>query len=191
MSSTTAIKICDATPDRWHDFEKLLGPQKGGSGGCWCMLWRLKKKNFETLGKDGRRKAIFNHFTGDTPPGLIAYDGVIPVGWCSVAPRAEFPRLETSRVLKPIDDQPVWSVTCFYIANAYRKQGVSVKLLEAACNFVSRYGGSIIEGCPIEPDRTNYPSVYAWIGLASAYKTTGFTEVGRRSPTRPIMRKSV
>lgn len=153
------------------------------------MLWRLKKKDYDALGKDERRAAIANRFRSDSPPGLMAYDEERPIGWCSIAPRAEFPRLETSRVLKAVDDQPVWSITCFYIAPAYRKQGVSVTLLRSASDFVRDHGGSVIEGYPIEPDRANYPAVYAWIGLANAFKIAGFFEVARRSPTRPIMRK--
>lgn len=185
------IHIAEATSDRWQDFEQLLGPERGGSGGCWCMLWRLRKKEYDALSKIERRAAISDRFVADVPPGLLAYNNETPVGWCSIAPRSEFPRLETSRVLKPVDEKLVWSVTCFYIASGYRKTGVSVKLLEHACEFVSGHGGSIIEGYPIEPDRTNYPAAYAWIGLVSAFKAAGFTEVARRSPTRPIMRKSV
>jgi len=71
------------------------------------MLWRLRKKDYDALSKDERRAAIADRFSADIPPGLLAYVGDKPVGWCSIAPRSEFPRLETSRVLKPIDDKPV------------------------------------------------------------------------------------
>lgn len=155
------------------------------------MLWRLKKKDYDALSKDERRAAISKRFRFETPPGLIAYDEQVPVGWCSIAPRTEFPRLDTSRILKTVDDQPVWSITCFYIAPTYRKQGVSIKLLQEASDFVRQNGGRVIEGYPIEPDRANYPAVYAWIGLASAFEAAGFSEIARRSPTRPIMRKSL
>lgn len=183
------IRIHEATAERWADFEQLMGPKKGGSGGCWCMLWRVSKKQYDAMDRDGRRDAIRARFGAGAPPGLIAYDGERPVGWCSVAPRGEFPRLETSRILKPVDDTAVWSVTCFYIAASHRKRGLSVRLLEAAADFVRKQGGSVLEGYPIEPDRPSYPAVYAWIGLASAFKAAGFEEVARRSPTRPIMRR--
>ena len=86
-----------------------------------------------------------------------------------MAPRAEFPRLETSRILKPVDDAAVWSVTCFYITAKWRRRDVSVLLLEAAGEFVKRQGGAILEGYPVQPDRENYPAAYAWVGLANAY----------------------
>ncbi|MBX2854935.1 MAG: GNAT family N-acetyltransferase [Rhodobacteraceae bacterium] len=187
--SSKEIQIVEASPERWADFEQLMGPDKGGSGGCWCMLWRLRKKDFESLSRTDRRDEMRGHFSADNPPGLLAYHDDAPIGWCSIAPREELPRLESSRILKPVDDQPVWSVTCFYIASKWRRKGVSLRLLEAACGFVKRRGGTVLEGYPIEPDRENYPAVYAWIGLASTYKRAGFTETARRSPTRPIMRK--
>ncbi len=189
--SSDVIQIYEATPDRWQDFEQLLGPQKGGPGGCWCMLWRLRKKEYDASSKKERREAIASRFKCDIPPGLIAYDEKTPIGWCSISPRLEFARLDNSRVLKPVDDKPVWSVTCFYIARAYRRQGVSVRLLNGACDFVRRRAGVAIEGYPIDPDRASYPAVYAWIGLVSAFRAAGFDEVARRSPTRPIMRKMV
>ncbi|MEQ8664965.1 MAG: GNAT family N-acetyltransferase [Rhodospirillales bacterium] len=185
------LRIVEATSDRWADFETLLGPTKGGAGGCWCMLWRLRKKDYEALDGNARRDAVRDRFGGPVPPGLLAYDGDAPVGWCSVAPRAEFPRLETSRVLKPVDDAPVWSVTCFFIARSHRRRGVSVRLLEAAADFVRTHGGHIVEGYPVEPAKADYPGVYAWIGLADAFRAAGFEEVLRRSDTRPIMRRSV
>jgi hypothetical protein len=64
-----------------------------------------------------------------------------PVAWCSVAPRESFSALERSRVLKRIDDAPVWSISCFFIRKEFRKQGLSVKILEAIdhlFNIVSR-----------------------------------------------------
>ena len=131
-------------------------------------------------------KALFD---AGTEPGLIAYDGDRPVGWCSVAPRATFPRLERSRVLQPVDDQEVWSLSCFLISKTHRNRGVSRALLAAAGDFVRARGGRILEGYPIDPKTTPYPSVYAWTGLASAFQAAGFEEVLRRSETRPIFRK--
>lgn len=188
MPQDSAITVHVATADRWPDFEALMGP-KGGSGGCWCMLWRLSSKDFASGKGDGNRAAIREAFDDDVPPGVLAYDGGVPVGWCSVAPRATFPKLATSRILKPVDGAAVWSVTCFLVAKAHRRRGVSVALLDAAGDFVRTRGGEILEGYPVDPDRTNYPPVYAWVGVADAFRRAGFSEVARRSPTRPIMRK--
>ena len=69
------IQIVDATPERWAGFEQLLGSERGGSGGCWCMLWRLQKKDYDILSRSDRREAMRGRFGADTPPGLLAYAG--------------------------------------------------------------------------------------------------------------------
>lgn len=190
MSIIEDLRIEPLTAERWQDFEAVMGP-RGGAGGCWCMLWRLQRPAFDAGKGEGHRAAIRNIVGHGDEPGLLAYAGGAPVGWCSVAPRAHFVRLERSRVLKPVDDAPVWSVSCLLVHRKHRGHGVSVALLEAACGFVAQRGGAIVEGYPVEPDKREYPPAYAWTGLASAFRRAGFEEVARRSPTRPIMRKTV
>ena len=121
-------------------------------------------------------------------PGLLAYAGKQPVAWCSVAPREQFPALERSRILKKLDDEPVWSISCFFIHKNYRKQGLGVRILEAVIQYVKKQGGKIIEGYPVEPKKARTADVFVWTGLASIFKKAGFTECERRSETRPIMR---
>jgi GNAT superfamily N-acetyltransferase len=122
-------------------------------------------------------------------PGILAYVDSQPVGWCSIAPRESFPKLERSRILKRVDDKPVWSVVCFFITKAFRRKGLSVELLKAAVNYAAKHGAEIVEGYPIEPKKSQTPADgFAYTGLASAFHRVGFTEVVRRSETRPIMR---
>ena len=186
------IKIEPAT---WDGFTAVMG-DKGGCGGCWCMLWRLPKKQMDAQMGEANRLAMKAIFETDGSPGLVALAhgdaGETEVaGWIQVADRRLFPRLETSRALKPVDDQPVWSVSCFLIPRPFRRQGLSVRLLEAACSFAADRGAETLEGYPIDPPKANYPPVYAWTGLHRAFVRAGFEEVARRSPTRPIMRKSL
>jgi GNAT superfamily N-acetyltransferase len=189
-SVTTEITTAPLTPERWADFEALMGP-KGGTGGCWCMLWRQSKAEHDTNAGEANRTAMKAIVERDEAPGLLAYEGDTPVGWISVAPRPAFPRLESSRVLKPIDDQEVWSVSCFLIEKTHRRQGIATRLLEAACDFVADHGGRIVEGYPIVANRPDYPDVYAWIGFDSVFKRAGFEEVAITSTKRRIMRKMV
>jgi GNAT superfamily N-acetyltransferase len=188
MDPTAVIETAPLTPDRWADFEAVMGP-KGGAGGCWCMLWRLSKKDFESGAGATNRQAMKTIAAEPIPPGLLAYDGDRAVGWISVAPRQRFPRMEKSRILKPLDNKEVWSVTCLLIAGSHRRQGVATRLLEAACEFVRDNGGSIVEGYPIAPNKPFYPPIFAWTGFEGAFTKAGFETVVKRSPTRPIMRR--
>jgi GNAT superfamily N-acetyltransferase len=182
------FKYHSLTPDRWGDLEELFGA-RGACGGCWCMLWRLKRSEFEKQ-KGAQNKAAFKAVVDSgEAPGILAYANGSPIGWCAVAPRETYPALDRSRVLKRIDDKPVWSIVCLFIARPYRRKGVSVELLKAASEYVRHRGGKIVEGYPVEPRKDKMPDAFAWTGLASAFLKAGFVECERRSETRPIMRR--
>src|SRR6185369_1198949 len=102
------------TPDRWSDLEELFGA-RGACGGCWCMLWRLKRSEFERQKGQANKECMRSLIDSGEVPGLLAYAGEEPVGWCAIAPRECYPALERSRVLRRIDDRPVWSVTCLFV----------------------------------------------------------------------------
>ncbi len=175
------------TPERWCDLEGLFGP-RGATGGCWCMWWRVPRRQFKTQKGDGNKRALHRLVENDEEPGLLAYADGQAVGWCAVGPRQRYPILEHSRILKRVDDQPVWSVVCFFVRRPYRGQGVTTVLLRAAIEHAKQRGAHIIEGYPIEPKASRTPDVFAYTGLASSFRQAGFVEVLRRSETRPIMR---
>jgi GNAT superfamily N-acetyltransferase len=175
------------TPDRWEDFETLFGP-RGAVGGCWCMWWRVKRSVFDAQKGDGNRLIMKAIIESGEVPGLLAYDSGRPVGWCSVAPRDNFSVLARSRILKPVDDRLVWSAVCFFIDKGYRRQGVSVGLINAAKDYAKENGAEIVEGYPVEPKDGSAPDVFVFTGLVEAFRQAGFVEVARRSETRPIMR---
>ena len=185
-----ALTFQPLTPQRWNDLEKLFG-KRGACGGCWCMSWRLKRSQYEKQ-KGRRNKSAFKTLVATGPsPGVLAYVAAEPVGWCAVAPREAHQRLENSRILARVDEQPVWSVTCFFVAKPFRRAGVSVQLLKAAVAHAAKCGAKIVEGYPVEPKKDPMPDVFAWTGIGSAFRMAGFKEVARRSPARPVMRITV
>lgn len=121
-------------------------------------------------------------------PGLIAFDGDLAVGWMAIEPRGSYDRLAHSRVLKPVDEQPVWSVTCFFTRKNYRHKGVTVALLLAGIDHVKTMGGNIVEGYPIEAKGGRSPDAFVFTGLPGAFRKAGFVEAARYSLTRPIYR---
>jgi GNAT superfamily N-acetyltransferase len=154
------------------------------------MWWRRPRAEFVRGKGAGNRRAFRRVVEAGPPPGVLAYAGGEPVGWCAVAPRSDYPRLSGSRVLAPVDDAPVWSVTCFFVARPWRGRGVSRALLEAAARYARRRGARTVEGYPVD-GRGKQPDVFVYTGLPSAFAKAGFTEVARRSPTRPIVRRTV
>jgi len=190
-TSSQEISFHLLTADRWEDLEKLFGP-RGATGGCWCMWWRLKRSEFERQKGEGNRQAFKELVDKGQTAGVLAYlktsDSETPVGWCSVAPRQDFSALERSRILKRVDDQPVWSVVCFFVARKHRRQGLTIGLLRAAVDYAAQNGAKVVEGYPVEPKKDKVADAFVYTGLASAFIEAGFVEVTRRSETRPIMR---
>lgn len=178
----------DIRPATWVTFEDAMG-EKGGCGGCWCMLWRQSAKEMQAGKGDGNRQAMKEVFETGHVPGLVAIHEDKAVGWIQIDRRASFPRLKSSRTLKPVDDQDVWSVSCFFIDKRFRRQGLSLSMLLAATDWARDQGASIVEGYPIDTPKEKYPSVYAWTGFFDTFKRAEFKEVARRSDTRPILRK--
>lgn len=174
------------TQKLWRDFEMLFGAH-GACGGCWCMFWKLRGREYHESTGDIARQMQKTIVDSKTVPGLLAYSEGYPVGWIAVEPRSQYPRLAHSRNLKPVDEQEVWSVTCFFIEKKHRKLGLTVELLKAAIAYVKKNGGHIVEGYPVDADGEK-PAPFVFTGLAAAFRQAGFKEVARNSPTRPIFR---
>ncbi len=110
------------------------------------MFWRVPRKEFDRGKGPGNKRAFKKIVTKGQEPGVIAYHDKEPIGWCAVAPREAYVALERSRILKPVDDKPVWSISCLFIKRPYRRRGVSALLLRAAVKFAANHGASVIEG---------------------------------------------
>jgi len=181
------LAVQPLTSKNWADFEKLFGP-RGACAGCWCMWWRRTQSEFEKNKGDANKQAMRRIVSAGQTPGLIGYLGGEPVAWCALAPRETYVRLGRSRVLAPVDEAPVWSVVCFFVARAHRRSGIGVALLKEAVRYAGSRRARIVEGYPVEPKKDAMPDAFAWTGLAEQFRRAGFTEVARRSATRPIMR---
>lgn len=151
------------------------------------MTWRLSRAEFNRNKGDANRLVLHNMVRTGPAPGVLAYANGKPVGWCAVAPRESYPALERSRILKPVDNEPVWSVSCLFVEKSYRRQGLSTKLIQAATKFAKTQGAKVVEGYPQALTGT-LPDAFVWTGLEGSFLKAGFAEVARRSPKRPILR---
>jgi len=190
--TTTRFTFHPLTPERWDDFVTLFG-SRGACGGCWCMHWRETARQFAER-KGAKNKAAMKRLVGKgIVPGIIAYDGDRPVGWCSLGPREDFVRLATARTLKPIDDKPVWSIVCLFVDREYRNRQVSTALVEAAAVFARKQGATLVEAYPYDyrHNEKPLPPPFVYTGLYQTFERAGFAEVARPSKTRAIMRRKV
>ena len=184
--------VLPATPQRWPDVEAIFA-SRGCSvaRGCWCMFYRHSGREQElpqgSTRADANRAELKALVDAGRPPGLIGYRGKDPVGWVSLAPREEFAKLKRSQVMKAVDDKPVWSIICFVVPLQCRGQGVAHALLQGAVAFARKNGATLIEAYPVDkPGQCSDDNL--WFGTKSTYDRTGFQEVARRKPTRPVVR---
>jgi ribosomal protein S18 acetylase RimI-like enzyme len=186
------LTVLPVTPERWTDLEAIF-KAKGCSvaRGCWCMAYRRSGSQSQpppgTTRAEVNRAQLKRLVDAGRPPGLIGYRGKVPVGWVSIGPREDYAKLARSPIMKPIDDQPVWSVVCFVVPAQYRDHGVAQALLAGAVAYAKKHGAKLIEAYPVDkPSRLNDDSM--WFGAKSMYDKAGFSEVARRKTHRPVVR---
>jgi len=186
-----SVAFLPLTKGNWNDFEALFG-RHGAYGGCWCMWWRISRKEFEKQQGEGNRLAMKAVVDRGECPGILAYKDQVPVGWCSVASREHFQSLNRSPVLKRIDQEDVWSIVCFFIAKPYRGKGMTKHLIHAAVAHVRKHGGNIVEAYPTDPrGRAFLAPTSSFMGLPGVFQSAGFEICARPSKAKVIMRYGI
>ena len=186
MGGLGAFSTRPLTPETWADLEELFG-LPGGSivRSCWCMAYRQSGKP-----PGPSKQAMCDLVNSGTVPGLIGYIDGAPAGWISLGPREEYLKLRRSPVMKPVDDTPVWSVVCSYVAKPYRGRGLQHRLLAAALEYARQSGARMLEAYPVDKAERSHDD-FMFFGSRSLYERAGFREVVRRSPTRLVMRREL
>jgi GNAT superfamily N-acetyltransferase len=177
------LRIEPLTPDLWPALEDLFG-KKGACNGCWCMYWRIGAA-YRHRSRELNRKDFEKVVHRGPPPGLLAFDDDLPVGWCQITPRDVLPWLDRTWRVRRVDEMPVWSISCFYVRIGYRRRGVSASLIGAAVQMARHAKAPAVEAYPLDGDLS--PSATS-TGYVSTFVRAGFKEVARHSPERPIMR---
>jgi GNAT superfamily N-acetyltransferase len=186
------VVVQPASPDRWPELCDLFerpGPRGGTpiTAGCWCQYWHLRGRKYSAGWNGGNRQRLEDEVRSGAEPGLLAYVDGVPSGWCRLGPRESFERLEASRTLARLDDEPVWSVVCFYVHPAAKRHGVARALLDAAAAYAASRGASILEGYAA---RAGHPNIDAYTGYLPMFLAAGFEPV-RAAGRRTIVRRRV
>ena len=179
------LRVRPLTRDLWPSLEDLFG-KGGASNGCWCMYWRIGP-GYAKRPRQKNRTAFRRIVEKGPPPGLLAFDGDVAVGWCALTARRNLAWLARKPALEPPDALPVWSISCFYVRRGYRRQGVMSALIREATKAARRAGAPALEAYPVDTARPESSS-NVFTGTASAFHRAGFKTVARRQPSRPIMR---
>jgi hypothetical protein len=190
-----SFEIHPVTPDRIDDFAAVANPNRRTTH-CWCLSHRLAAKEIEELGAGSREQAFRALCAREHPPGVIGYADGEPVGWCSIGPRAENTRLTKSKLIRPIDDVPVWSIICVVIRGGHRKQGHTTPLIEGAVAYAASRGAPAVESYPVDPGAGRIDLTMAFVGTRAMFEKAGFEVAGTTDALasklpRLVMRRTV
>ena len=164
------------TPDRFEDFADVVNRTRRANH-CWCLSHRLRTAEIEALGGGSREQAVRRLSERDHPPGVVTYRDGVAVGWCNIGPRSEITRLAGSRLIRPVDDLPVWSIVCVVVRSGHRRQGVTAPLIEGAVAYAASHGAPAVEAHPVDPPG-RMDLTMAFVGTASMFRRAGFRIVG-------------
>ncbi|GAA3697460.1 GNAT family N-acetyltransferase [Arthrobacter ginkgonis] len=173
---TTDWQTRPVTPDRFEDFADVINPNRRDTH-CWCLSHRLGAKDIEELGGGSREQAMRRLCERENPPGVLTYRDGEPVGWCSIGPRSEIPRLAASKLMRPVDEVPVWSIICVVVRSGRRKQGVTGRLIEGAVRYAASRGAPAVEAYPVDPEG-RMDLTMAFVGTRSMFEKAGFRVIG-------------
>ena len=182
------ITVHPATLDRFDDVAAILQPGAGSPYGCWCLYYRLSSGEFNRLEGAQRPQHLKELCGGEHAPGVLAYHGDEPVGWCAFGPWSQMGRLQRSRTIPRIDERPRWSIVCFVVKAAHRRHGVATTLLSGAIAYARDCGVELLEGYPVDTDGQRINSSFAYAGTTSMFESAGFQrvqETSSRSGGRP------
>ena len=192
-----AISIVPANEASWEDMQMVFGT-RGMASRCQCQRYKLRpRESFTSFPAEERahrlrRQTDCGHPESDTTSGLIAYLDGEPVGWGAVEPRTAYAGLlRNNRIpwegrAEDKTDDSIWAVTCLFTHAGFRKRGVSRALARAAVDFARERGARAIEGYPMTTKKAILEELH--VGTEGVFADAGFTEVGRPTPRRVVMR---
>lgn len=173
ITPSSQLDIVEAAAAPWANLETLFGT-RGACGGCWCMAWRCKRRDYEAGKGELNRERLKTLWRSGRPVGLLGYRQGRPVAWCSVAPRSDFAYFETTRSLKPIDALPAWAISCLFVAADQRRQGLARQMVVAAADHAFRQGAPVLEAYPVSGSGATAAPVFIWTGVPALYEPAGF-----------------
>lgn len=189
-----AFDVRPIAPERVDDFVAVANPNRRATH-CWCLSHRITAPEIAELG-GGSRETAFRALCGRPhPPGVIGYDDGEPVAWCSIGPRAEHTRLVRSRLIRPLDDLPVWSIVCVVVRGGRRRRGYTTPLIEGAVAHAAAHGAPAVESYPVDPGAGRIDLTMGFVGTRTMFERAGFVVVGTTDAVasglpRLVMRRS-
>lgn len=169
------VTVHPVTADRFDDAVAVLG--SGGGEACVCQYWRMSSGDYGRSSVKARRAALREQTRETPPPGMLAYVGDEPVGWCGFGVRQRMERLVRSRTIPAVDDLPVWAIFCFAVRTGYRRRGIAHALLDGVVEYARKQGAPALEAYPVDTEGARVHGTAAYVGTTGMFEAVGFRRV--------------
>jgi GNAT superfamily N-acetyltransferase len=183
-SRNGTIEIRPLAPSRVADVRTVLASTFGSQ--CWDLFYRFTDEQKRTAGIAGkmtpeheaRRKEILAKLARRKrgSAGLVAYADGEPVGFISLGARSDYPRVERSKAMAPVDDVPVWVIPCITVRKGYRGKGIAIAMIRATVAYAAEKGAAAVEGYP-RPAGARVHDGSAAQGTESMFRRAGFKRI--------------
>lgn len=180
------VEVHQVTPDRVDDALRFLD-HDGFAGNpqwahCYCMHFHREDPHENGNNRwDKNRADLADRLGAGTTTAYLAYVDGKPAGWCNASVRSAYPTRS-----KGEQDDAVGVVSCFVIAPAYRRHGLSRRLLDAAMEGFTQMGLSKVQAHP----RLESPhDAGFFFGPLPLYLGAGFEIVEKRENSALVEKK--
>jgi len=178
MKNIKKLKFYPLDKTNWSVFEQLF-ESKGILNNCWCMVWRMTAKEKKNNTGEFRKTYLKQRVDDGVAVGIIACDKEKAIGWCSIAPK----HTHNSGLGGDSKLENIWSLTCFFILPAYRRQGLGYLFIHEAKKYAVENGAHYIEAYPVEKDSPSYRHM----GFIEMFEKEGFSHTGKKGKRRNVM----
>ena len=184
-----AITVRPVSEALFDDVQTVFG-DRGQAARCQCQGYRLGWYAQHSDDVQGRRELLRDQVIEGH--GLVAYLDGEPVGWCSLAPRSDYPYLRQTTWkgrTEDKDDASIWAVTCFVTRAGVRHQGVSRALAAGTVELARDRGARAVEAYPMKPapgKDVTWGEMH--VGALSAFIAGGYRVVHMPSLRRAVVR---
>jgi GNAT superfamily N-acetyltransferase len=184
-----AITVQAVSAETFDDVQVVLGT-RGQAAHCQCQGYRLGWHAQHSDDVQGRRELLRDQVIEGH--GLVARLDGEPVGWCSLAPRRDYPYLRQTTWrgrAEDKDDPGIWAVTCLVTRAGHRRQGVSRALVAATIDLPRQRGARAVEAYPMKPaPGKDVPWGEMHVGALSSFLAAGYRVVHTPSLRRAVVR---
>ena len=166
MGAKIEISTKVLTPDLLPSLVHFFQTEK--CSGCWCMNHRLKPG--DVLEGEPARLALGDLVCAEKIYGVLAFDGLKPIGWCAFDPMKQLPGLDCTYEEGEPWIEETWSIHCISVLPSYPMTDIIEPMIALALQVMEQKKARYVEAYP----PPTFPSDNSFSGTEAIFESFGF-----------------